>query len=213
MSKLSKIKAELAKLLVQFKQIKTDNGILEYDESKGELSIDTIVNKITETGDVVAVEDGEYNTEDGVKITVKDGIVVAIETPIAEIVDEVTEDAVEAAEEVAETETIVDEEPKEEVTEDKPTVDETNEEVIKLEDINDEIANIHKEINELYKLVDSILKKVGETRDEADERLKKLECKSLAKPAAEEFEAITNTSKTNYKNTDKLIDALKSLRK
>ena len=64
-----------------------------------------------------------------------------------------------------------------------------------MEDVNTAIDELRKEVDELYKIVDSLLKKVGETRDEADERFKKLEEMSLAKPAAEEFEAISTSKK------------------
>lgn len=196
--KLSEIKLELKKYLLKYASIKTDNGVIEYEGEDLVAGMDVYVTD--ENGTQKNVEDGEYTTEDGKVIVVKDSKVAEIIDPLAEVDGE---DSIEAAEEeVVETETTVKEEPTEEPKEDE----------IKLEDINEEIANIHKEINELYKLVDSILKKVGETRDEADARLKKLECASVAKPAVEEFEAATNTSKTGNKKADKLIDALKSLR-
>lgn len=51
-----------------------------------------------------------------------------------------------------------------------------------------EIEKIREEINELYKLVDSILEKIGESRREADERFKKLEEMPMAKSVTETFE-------------------------
>lgn len=53
-----------------------------------------------------------------------------------------------------------------------------------------EIEKIREEIDELYKLVDSILEKIGESRREADERFKKLENTPMAQPAEEAFEKL-----------------------
>ena len=141
-----------------------------------------------EEGEKIAAADGEYTTEDNKVITVKDGKVESIVDPVAEV---------DAEEEIAE------ETPAEEVTEETPA-EESNDE-IKLEDVNEAIENIRKEINELYKLVDSILEKIGETRDEADERLSKLEKMSAAKPAAEEFEQISTPKKTGDAKLDKFL--------
>ena len=68
-----------------------------------------------------------------------------------------------------------------------------------------EIEKIREEINELYKLVDSILEKIGESRKEADERFSKLEQMSAAKPAAEEFEQLTASKKTGDNKLDKFL--------
>ena len=53
-----------------------------------------------------------------------------------------------------------------------------------------------------------LLQKVGENRDEADERLKKLECKSLAKPSSEEFEALGKRT-NKFDKVSKFLDAVK----
>lgn len=172
MSKLDKIKAELAKLLLTYSTVKTDVAVLEYDGE--ELKEDMNVYVTDENGERVEAKDGEYKTDDNKVITVANGKVVSI---------------VEVNEEVEE--------------EDKPTEEVTEE--VKLEDMREEIDNIHKEINELYKLVDSLLKRVGETRDEADARLKKLECSSQAKPAVEEFEQETQNKKTGDAKLDKFL--------
>lgn len=196
MGKLQKIKEELQKLLLKYAVVKTNNGILEYDGEDLVAGMDVFVTD--ENGERVAAENGEYVTEDNKTITVADGKVESIVDPLAEV------DAEEQPqEEVAEDETT--EEPtedKEEVVE-EPT--EENDEEIKLEDVNEAIENIRKEINELYKLVDSILEKVGETRDEADSRLSKLEQMSSAKPAVEEFEQATKVQKTGDSKLDKFL--------
>ena len=194
MSKLEKIKAELAKLLIKYSVVKTDKAVLEYDGEELVAGMDVYVTN--ENGEKVAAEDGDYVTEDNKTITVKDG-------KVESIVDK-------AAEVDAEEEEKKEDEPMVEPMPEEPAVEEpTKEEDVNLEDVNDAIGEMRKEIDELYKIVDSLLKKVGETRDEADERLKKLECKSLAKPASEEFEALGRLQKTGNKKLDKFLSAIK----
>lgn len=173
MGKLEKIKAELAKLLIKYSVVKTNNGILNYEGEDLVAGMDVYIEN--EEGEKIAAADGEYITEDNKVITVKDGKVESIVDPVAEV------DAVE--EEPKETE------PTEEPKETEPT----------------EIEKIREEINELYKLVDSILEKIGESRKEADERFSKIEQMSIAKPAAEEFEQLTSTKTTGDKKLDKFL--------
>ena len=193
MSKLEKIKAELAKLLIKYSVVKTDKAVLEYDGEELVAGMDVYITD--EEGNKVPAEDGEYVTEDNKTITVKDGKVESIVDKAAEV------DAEE--EEKKEDEPIVEEPMEEPMPEDK------KEDEVSLEDVNTAISEMRKEIDELYKIVDSLLQKVGETRDEADERLKKLECKSLAKPASEEFEALGRLQKTGNKKLDKFLSAIK----
>ena len=192
MSKLEKIKAELAKLLIKYSVVKTDKAVLEYDGEELVAGMDVYITD--EEGNKVPAEDGDYVTEDNKTITVKDGKVESIVDPSAEV------DAEE--DEKKEDEPMV--EPIEE-----PMPEDKKEEEVNLEDVNNAIDEMRKEIDELYKIVDSLLQKVGETRDEADERLKKLECKSLAKPASEEFEALGRLQKTGNKKLDKFLSAIK----
>lgn len=192
MSKLEKIKAELAKLLIKYSVVKTDKAVLEYDGEELVAGMDVYITD--EEGNKVPAEDGEYVTEDNKTITVKDG-------KVESIVDK-------AAEVDAEEDEKKEDEPMEEPME-EPMPEDKKEDEVSLEDVNTAIGEMRKEIDELYKIVDSLLKKVGETRDEADERLKKLECKSLAKPASEEFEALGRLQKTGNKKLDKFLSAIK----
>ena len=192
MSKLEKIKAELAKLLIKYSVVKTDKAVLEYDGEELVAGMDVYITD--EEGNKVPAEDGEYVTEDNKTITVKDG-------KVESIVDK-------AAEVDAEEDEKKEDEPMEEPME-EPMPEDKKEDEVSLEDVNTAISEMRKEIDELYKIVDSLLKKVGETRDEADERLKKLECKSLAKPASEEFEALGRLQKTGNKKLDKFLSAIK----
>lgn len=195
MSKLEKIKSELAKLLIKYSVVKTDKAVLEYEGEDLVAGMDVVITD--EEGNKVPAEDGEYVTEDNKVITVKDGKVESIIDKAADVEaeeDEKKEDEPMVEEPAKEEEPAKDEEPKE---------DEVN-----LEDVNSAIDEMRKEIDELYKIVDSLLKKVGETRDEADERLKKLECKSLAKPASEEFEAISKRA-NKFDKVSKFLNAVK----
>ena len=194
MSKLEKIKSELAKLLIKYSVVKTDKAVLEYDGEELVAGMDVYITD--ENGDKVAAEDGDYVTEDNKTISVKDGKVESIVDPVAEV------DAEE--DEKKEDEPMV-----EPAKEEEPMPDDKKEDEVNLEDVNTAIDELRKEVDELYKIVDSLLKKVGETRDEADERLKKLECKSLAKPASEEFEALGRLQKTGNKKLDKFLSAIK----
>ena len=196
MNKLEKIKAELAKLLIKYSVVKTDKAVLEYDGEDLVAGMDVYITD--ENGDKVPAEDGEYVTEDNKVITVKDGKVESIIDKAADV--EAEED------EKKEDEPMLDEPIVEEPMPEDKKEDEEN---VNLEDVNTAIDELRKEVDELYKIVDSLLKKVGETRDEADERLKKLECKSLAKPASEEFEAISRLQKTGNKKLDKFLSAIK----
>ena len=192
MSKLEKIKAELAKLLIKYSVVKTDKAVLEYDGEELVAGMDIFITN--ENGEKVPAEDGEYVTEDNKTITVKDGKVESIVDPVAEV--------------DAEEDEKKEDEPMEEPMPEDKKEDEEKEEEVNLEDVNTAIDELRKEVDELYKIVDSLLKKVGETRDEADERLKKLECKSLAKPASEEFEAISRPRKSCDK-VSKFLNAIK----
>ena len=194
MSKLEKIKAELAKLLIKYSVVKTDKAVLEYDGEDLVAGMDVYVTD--ENGEKVAAEDGEYVTEDNKVISVKDGKVESIIDKAADVEAE--------EEEKKEDEPMV-----EEPTKEEPMPEDKKEDEVSLEDVNTAIDELRKEVDELYKIVDSLLKKVGETREEADERLKKLECKSLAKPASEEFEALGRLQKTGNKKLDKFLSAIK----
>ena len=194
MSKLEKIKAELAKLLIKYSVVKTDRAVLEYEGEDLVAGMDVVITD--EEGNKVPAEDGEYVTEDNKVITVKNG-------KVESIVDK-------AAEVDAEEEEKKEDEPMEEpAKEEEPMPEDKKEDEVSLEDVNTAIDELRKEVDELYKIVDSLLKKVGETREEADERLKKLECKSLAKPASEEFEALGRLQKTGNKKLDKFLSAIK----
>lgn len=127
-----------------------------------------------EEGTRIPAPDGEYVTEERTKIVVADGKV-----------KEITE-----IEENGESET------------------ETAETEVKAEEASpyltrEEAKEIYKEINELYKLVDGLMKKVGTDRDALDARLATVEKMSAGQHPAESFkENITHPSSTGDKSVD-----------
>ena len=107
--KLSEIKLELKKYLLKYASIKTDNGVIEYEGEDLVAGMDVYVTD--ENGTQKNVEDGEYTTEDGKVIVVKDSKVAENKDTKAEVD---VEDEIEATEE--------------EVKEDETTADEATEE-------------------------------------------------------------------------------------
>lgn len=179
MSKLTKLRIELSKLLAKFNDVKTSAGVLTYDGSEDEdlragMSVYTMD---TDTGEYAPAADGEYVTEDGKTIVVKDGRVESITDPKAEVDPEEAAKAevdaacgkrkVETAEEPVDPEVATDG--------DKETVTDA----------------IHREINELYDIVDKLVKKVAELegKSEATEKtVEKMSKMSAAFSAEEQIE-------------------------
>ena len=188
MSKLGKLKLELAKLLAAFSELKTDKGILSWPV-EGELVIGYEVYVLDENGEYNAPEDGTYTTEDGKVITIAGGKVEAITEPETEVDPEPeAPEVVEAAEEpVADPETETD------------GVKETE---------TDAIDGIHREINELYDIVDKLVKKVAELEGktvEASETVMKMSKMSAAMSAQEEIETNTTIAKSGDSAIDKKL--------
>lgn len=172
MSKLGKLKLELAKLLAAFSELKTDKGILSWP-AEGEIEIGFDVYVLDENGEYIAPKDGDYVTEEGKVITLVNGKVDTITEPKTEPADEETveETPVEAAEEpVTETEAESETESAEEV----PAED-----------------DVRKEIDALYEIVDQLVKKVAELEgktNETSETVVKMSKMSAALSAQEEIE-------------------------
>jgi outer membrane biosynthesis protein TonB len=171
MSKLGKLKLELAKLLASFSELKTDKGILSWPV-EGEIEIGFDVYVLDENGEYIAPEDGDYVTEDGKTITLANGKVEAITEPETEAEVEPepepeAEETVEAAEEPVVEPTV---EPEAEVVEDD---------------------GIRKEIDALYEVVNQLVKKVAELEgktNETSETVVKMSKMSAAMSAQEEIE-------------------------
>lgn len=84
MTKIERIKALLAKALVECANVTTDKGVLEWDH-EGDLVAGDAVYIVNEDGVREAAADGDYITEDGKTIRVAEGKVVEILDPEAEI--------------------------------------------------------------------------------------------------------------------------------
>ncbi len=81
MTKLEKIKAALAKVLVECANCTTDKGILYWD-GDDDLALDTPV--FTDEAKETPAEDGDYTREDGSIIVIKDGKVSEIKPKVDE---------------------------------------------------------------------------------------------------------------------------------
>lgn len=176
MGKFTRIKLELAKMLAKFSDLKTSNGVLTWDSDE-DLRAGMDVYVQDENGEYKPAEDGEYVTEDGKTIVVKDGKVESVTDPKAEVDPEEAAKAevdaacgkrkVETAEEPVDPEVATDG--------DKETVTDA----------------IHREINELYDIVDKLVKKVAELegKSEATEKtVEKMSKMSAAFSAEEQIE-------------------------
>lgn len=193
MSKLERIKAELAKMLLKFETVKTDNGVLEYE---GELAVDTEVFVTdAETEERTPAADGEYVLEDGRTLVVAGGKITEIkEASEPETEPEQTEETEpEQTEEVAAEETEPETEPEQtEETEPEQTEEKPN-----------EVDELKARIEELEKVVKELAEKVLKIVQETEEKFSKM---SLAKPAVEEFEQAKSVKKTGDKSVDRFME-------
>ena len=196
MSKLAKIRLELSQILASFSELKTDKAIL-YWPTDEEIKEGLEVYVLDENGDYDVAPDGEYIDEAENTIVVKEGKVESI-TPKAE--EPVEEPVAEEEPIAAEEET-----PAEEV--ESPSGEE--------EPVPDAIEEVRKELNELYDIVDALVKKVAELDSrlgESNERLEKMSKMSAASPAEEEIETAGSTAKMN-KTFDAALEGIKAARK
>lgn len=186
--KLSEIKNELRKILMQFSVVKTDKAVLQYEGD--ELIVGTVV-KIENEDGTEEIPTGEYVMEDGRTLVVENGEVKEIvEAPEVEPV-EVVEPETEPTEEVTEPE-VVDETPAEETTE--PTEDETPAE--------------EAEPTELEKKIAELEGKIAELEGKIAELVGRFEKMSIAKPAVEEFEQIKKVKKTGVSKIDRFLEGI-----
>lgn len=176
--KLSEIKNELKKMLMQFSVVKTDKAVLQYDAE--ELAVGVKVMVETEDGETVVPEDGSYVMEDGRTLVIEGGEIKEIK----EAPEVVEEEAPEVVEEVEEME-VVEEVTPEEIT-DEPIEEETP--------------------SELENKVLALEEKVAELESKVAELVSGLEKMSLAKPASEEFENVKTVKKTGFDKVDKFLE-------
>lgn len=190
--KLSEIKNELRKILMQFSVVKTDKAVLQYEGE--ELIVGTVV-KIENEDGTTEIPTGEYVMEDGRTLVVENGEVKEIiEAPEVEPV-EVVEPEAEPTEEETEPE-VVEETPAEETVEPEaePAEEETEPE--------------QAEPTELEKKVAELEGKIAELEGKIAELMGSFEKMSVAKPAVEEFEQIRTIKKTGISKVDKFLEGI-----
>ena len=193
--KLSQIKAELRKMLLEMSVIKTDKAVLSYEGE--ELKEGTQVFIEDEEGNRTEVENGEYVAEDGTTYVVDGGKIAEIIEPKEEETAEAEETVEpEQTEEVVEAEDVV-EEVTDETTAEEAVEPEQTEETVE----PDVVAELEGRVAELEGKLNDALAKL----EELVERIAKI---SVAKPIAEEFEQVKEVKKTGNPKLDKFISGM-----
>lgn len=207
--KLSEIKAELRKMLLQMSVVKTDNGVLQYEGE--ELVEGTVVKKVNEDG-TEEIPSGEFITDDNKKLTIENGEVKSIEEVEIQPVEvvEPTEEEPSAEETVEETEETTEEvveevveEPSAEEVAEEPAAEETTEEEV------NEVAALEAKIADLEAQLAEALKKIEELTANTETILSKVEKMSMAKPIVEEMDAVKTPKKTGNSKLDKFLEGCK----
>lgn len=201
--KLSEIKAELRKMLMTFSVVKTNQGVLQYEDE--EMVVGTVVKIVMEDG-TEEIPTGEFITEDNKKLVIENGEVKEIEDievqPV-EVVEEPTEEETpeEVAEEVVEETPIEEEAP---VAEEE-VVEEPTEEVVEEAPAEDVVPALEARIAELEAQLAEALAKLAELTEKTEEAFSKMEKMSMAKPVMEEFENRKKLDKTGDAKLDKFM--------
>lgn len=167
---IKKIK-KFARIICKFGQVETDKGAI-YWEGDADLAVGDEVYQEIE-GDRVKAEDGDFKTEDGIKITVEGGLVTYIGTE-AEMEDETP-----AEEEIV---TIV-EDVVEDVIEEK--IEDTVEDVVEV--VEEEIYDAKAEIDALKAEVEDLKAKLEELLKEP-----------AADPIVDEYARVTRQNVNKY---------------
>lgn len=144
MSKLSKVKLELQKMLLQFGSQATDKGTLEYAGESFEVGTEVYIED-------EPAADGDYTLEDGTVIVVAEGRVVEIREPQPEEtpVEEVPQENAEEVTEETPVEEPAPEEPEMNLTEVlQPLVDMVKGLEQKVMDLEGKIANLETKLQD-----------------------------------------------------------------
>lgn len=195
MSQLTKIRLQLAKMLASFSEIKTSNGIL-YWASDEELAVGMEVYLVNEDGEYVEAPDGEYTDEEERVIVITSGKVESITAKEAEAPVE------EAPAEEAPVDVNIEVNAEEEVPAPEAPVEEP---------VVDAVEELRKEVNELYSIVDALIKEVAAMKDKevaVEEQLSKIGKMSAAFSAEEEIKTI-DTKSSNSK-LDAICEAIRN---
>lgn len=168
MSKIQKIKLTLQRMLMQFGEIETDKGVLEYAGEELGVGAEVFI-------DDIAAPDGDYETENRI-IVVVDGVVTEIKEKEAPAPD--PEPEPEPEEIAAEEEAPVEEAP---VVPEEPSLE-------------DALAEILRPLVEELNNVKADLETVKARLAEIEEKL----LAEAAKPADEEFKELNKSQKSNF---------------
>lgn len=167
--KINRIKEMLKKMLVSLGEVSTDKGVIIFDGD--ELEAGMAVHTIDEEGNEVALEDGDYRTEDGKIIVVADGKVVEIKDDEAEVA---TDEPAQESEEQENAEN-------EPVSEDEP---------------QDEQEPVQDEKDALIEELRAKIEELTAENDELKARIAELENEPAAPSAEEAFEKTENKGDT-----------------
>lgn len=91
MSRISKLKTALARIMAQFGSVTTDKGVIYWD-GEDDLKAGDRVQVEDADGNRTDAADGEYVTSDGKTIVVTDGVVAEIRDPEAEVSSDTDDD-------------------------------------------------------------------------------------------------------------------------
>lgn len=191
--KLSEIKAELKKMLLQFNMVKTDKGILIYETE--ELGEGTVV-KIENEDGTTEIPTGEYTTEDNKVLVIESGEIKEIKDVEVQPVE-----VVETPEEITEPEVV------EEVTEPTEVVEETPEEEVVEPEVVEEITEPN-EVEVLTEKIAVLETEIAALKAKIEELVSGFEKFSLAKPAVQEFEDVKKIKKTGVEKVDRFLAKL-----
>lgn len=153
----------LARVVMRFAEIRTDNGVLIHEGTLTE-GLDVFVEN---EGELIPAPDGEYTNEE-MKITIVSGKVDSIEKLGEEPIEEPVEEPIE--------------EPVETPMEEEPTVENPTNEGEETD--TEAIVEIRKEIDELYARIDE-LEKIIKEKDETIETLN-TQLSEIVRPAHNE---------------------------
>lgn len=156
MSKIQKIKMSLQRMLMNFGEVSTDKGVLDYTGEELEVGTEVFMND-------EPAPDGEYETEEKV--------IVVAEGKVAEI----REKEVEQPEEVESVEEVV--EAEEEVVPEEPALEDSLVEILK--PLTDELNAVKSELETVKaRLADIEAKLLEDSAKPADEEFKSVKPKS-----------------------------------
>lgn len=220
MRKIEKLKKALSNLLIEYRSINTDGGVLVYDGEE-DATTGTSVYIVDEEGNRSVPEDKEYVDEEKTIYKVENGIITEI-TPVQEQDDEQPEEQPEApAEEpVEETpEEPVEEEPVEEQPEEEPAEEEPVEEPAEepaeepVETPVEEVEEVREEANDLAADIQALEERINALVEEVEalKAFKKtVEEMAAGKPAKETFREVSiDPNRSNSKelaNLQKLFN-------